>query len=89
MLVAFELMVKFVKHVFGRTNCWLSAARHSTFITRISGHHIVLHEIEIKPKKDDRPAGVCPDVSGVLCTIAIMLAPKGWNIGIFVMQVRY
>ena len=28
MLVAFELMVKFVKHVFGCTNCWLDAARH-------------------------------------------------------------
>ena len=28
MLVAFELMVKFVKHVFGCINCWLDAARH-------------------------------------------------------------
>ena len=28
MLVAFELMVKFVKHVFGCMNCWLDAARH-------------------------------------------------------------
>lgn len=113
MLVAFELMVKFFKHVFGCMNCWLDAARHlltttawrfdfaltagafgdlhlvsiaqiktvidqcditfctagvdrhSTFITRISGHHIAPHEIDIKPKNDDRPAGICPDVSGV------------------------
>ena len=28
MLVAFELMVKFFKHVFGCINCWLDAARH-------------------------------------------------------------
>ena len=28
MLVAFELMVKFFKHVVGCTNCWLDAARH-------------------------------------------------------------
>ena len=28
MLVAFELMVKFFKHVLGCTNCWLDAARH-------------------------------------------------------------
>ena len=124
MLVAFELVVKFVKHVFGCTNCWLDAARHllttiawrldfaltagafgdlhlvsiaqlktvidqrditfctagvdrhSTFIRRIGGHHTAPYEIEIKPQDDDWPAGVCPDVSGVLCTIAIMPAPK-------------
>ena len=28
MLVAFELMIKFFKHVFGCTDCWLNAARH-------------------------------------------------------------
>ena len=28
MLVAFKLMVKFFKHVFGCMNCWLDAARH-------------------------------------------------------------
>jgi len=113
MLVAFEFMVKFFKHVFGYTNCWLDAARHlltttawrfnfaltagafgdlhfgsiaqlktaidqcdftfctagvdchSTFIARISGHHTSPHEISIKQKNDDRPAGICPDVSGV------------------------
>ena len=81
MLVAFELVVKFFKHVFGCMNCWLDAASHlltttawrfdfaltagvdchSTFIARISGHHIAPHEIDIKQKNDDRPAGVCPD----------------------------
>ena len=28
MLVAFELMIKFFKHLFGCTDCWLNAARH-------------------------------------------------------------
>ena len=108
MLVATELMVKFFKHVFGCTNCWLDAARHlltttawrfdfartarafgdlylgsivqlktvidpcditfctagvdchSTFIARISGHHIVSLRIEIKQENDDRTPGVCP-----------------------------
>ena len=98
MLVAFEFVVEFVKHVFGCTNCWLDAARHlltttawrfdfsrtagafgdlylgsivqlkavidqcditfctagvdchSTFIARISGHHIVPLRIEKKQK---------------------------------------
>tara|TARA_E500000178_G_scaffold263548_1_gene260672 strand:+ start:81 stop:419 length:339 start_codon:yes stop_codon:yes gene_type:complete len=71
------------------TFCTADVDRHSAFITRTSGHHIAPHEIEIKPKNDDRPAGVCPDVSGVICTIAIMPALNGWNIGKFVMQVRY
>ena len=113
MLVAFEFMIKFFKHVFGWTNCWLDAARHllittawrfnfaltagafgdlhfvsiaqlktaidqcditfctagvdrhSTFIARISGHRVGLHEIDKKLEKDDRSAGICPDVSGV------------------------
>ncbi|MCH1515256.1 MAG: hypothetical protein L7U52_00960, partial [Alphaproteobacteria bacterium] len=71
------------------TFCIAVVDRHSTFVTRISVHHTAPHEIEIKPTNDDRPAGVCPGVSGVLSTIAIMPAPKGWNIGIFAMQVRY
>ena len=43
------------------TFCTAGVDRHSTFITPISGHHISPHEIDIKPKNDDRPAGICPD----------------------------